>query len=360
MKHTFSSLAKCILSATTILAISACTKSTKPELPAPVKVTVMAVGGSGQDSTLTGNSSAQYSGTVESSANTNLSFNIPGIITAIYVEEGQKVQKGQALAKIRSNDYENTYNIAKAELAEAEDAYSRLKKLHDADALPDIKWVEVQNKLKQAKSAAQIAAQSVSDATLRAPYSGVIGRKIAEVGQTVITSEPVLQLVTVGNPEIHISIPENEIGSVTEGMAATVSFPSINLSGINAKVIRKTIVADPLTRAYAVKLSIPANDRILPGMVCYVAMDIAKDNATDSTANATSVILPSQAVLLSSDNRNFVWIVSKGCAQQRFVTANDLTSGGIEITSGISRGDSVIIAGMQKVGTGTKVTAITE
>lgn len=360
MRHTLSSLAGCVLSATTILAISACTKSTKPELPSPVKVTVMAVGGSSRDTAAAGNSSAQYSGTVESSANTNLSFNIPGIITAIYVEEGQKVSKGQALAKIRSNDYENTHNIAEAELAEAEDAYARLKKLHDADALPDIKWVEIQNKLKQARSAEQIAAQSVSDATLRAPFSGVIGRKIADVGQTVITSEPIFQLVTVGDLEISVSIPENEIGSVTDGMPATVSFPSIDLSGIGAKVIRKSVVADPLTRAYNVKLSIPANDRILPGMVCDVAMDIAKGNAADSTASSIDVVLPSQAVLLSSDNRNFVWVVSKGSAQQRFVTANDLTSGGIEITSGLGRGDSVIIAGMQKVGTGTKVTAITE
>lgn len=86
-----------------------------------------------------------------------LSFSVPGTITDFYVEEGQRVAKGQVLARVRSDSYVNAGNIADAELAEARDAYARLKKLHDADALPEIKWVEVQNKLKQAENAAEMS-----------------------------------------------------------------------------------------------------------------------------------------------------------------------------------------------------------
>ena len=116
--------------------------------------------------------------------------------------------KGQVLARVKSDNYVNAGNIADAELAEARDAYARLKKLHDANALPDIKWVEVQNKLKQAENAAEMSKRAVADATLCSPVSGVVSRKFANVGQTVIAAAPVIELVAVGDLRINVSVPE--------------------------------------------------------------------------------------------------------------------------------------------------------
>ncbi len=282
-----------------------------------------------------------------------VSFSVPGRITDIYVSEGQRVAKGQVLARVSADNYVNAGNIADAELAEARDAYARLKKLHDADALPDIKWVEVQNKLKQAENAAHISNRAVADATLHAPVSGVVGRKLASVGQTVAAAEPVLELVTVNDLRIAVSVPESEIGDIAEGQTAIVSFKSLGIDSVAGRVALKSVVADPLTRAYTVKISIPnANGRILPGMVGDV---VIPHSAVKSEASAGGVLLPSQAVLLGSDNRQFVWVVSQGKAERRFVTTDNLSSGGILVTDGLSPSDSVIVAGMQKVGTGTPV-----
>ena len=82
-----------------------------------------------------------YSGIVESDQKSAVSFSVPGTISHIYVAEGQRVAKGQLLARVESGSLVNANNIAQATLAEARDAYERLKKLHDADALPEIKWV---------------------------------------------------------------------------------------------------------------------------------------------------------------------------------------------------------------------------
>lgn len=316
-------------------------------MAAPVMVTVQPVSLSHEGG------SRSFSGTVESSENSMVSFSVPGRITDIYVSEGQRVAKGQVLARVSADNYVNAGNIADAELAEARDAYARLKKLHDADALPDIKWVEVQNKLKQAENAAHISNRAVADATLHAPVSGVVGRKLASVGQTVAAAEPVLELVTVNDLRIAVSVPESEIGDIAEGQTASVSFKSLGIDSVAGRVALKSVVADPLTRAYTVKISIPnANGRILPGMVGDV---VIPHSAVKSEASAGGVLLPSQAVLLGSDNRQFVWVVSQGKAERRFVTTDNLSSGGILVTDGLSPSDSVIVAGMQKVGTGTPV-----
>ncbi|MDO4320539.1 MAG: efflux RND transporter periplasmic adaptor subunit [Bacteroidales bacterium] len=331
---------------------TSCSHSEKAEIAGPVKVTVQTV----DPGRL--NNDVSFSGTVESAETATLSFSVPGTITDIYVEEGQNVSKGQVLARVRNSNYVNARNIAEAELAEARDAYARLKKLHDANALPDIKWVEVQNKLKQAENAAEMSKRAVSDAALVAPVSGVVSRKIANVGQSVIPAEPVLELVTVNDIRINVSVPESEIGGIAEGQGAIVNFKNLGIDSLAGRVVRKSVVADPLTRAYTVKISIQNTDgRILPGMVGDVALAAAH---SADTVSSSDIMLPSQAVLLGSDNRTFVWVVDGGKAARRFVKADELSAGGIIVTDGLRSGDSVIVAGMQKVGTGTPVTAETE
>lgn len=336
----------CVLFPVAAILFSGCARTEKAQPAPPVKVTVQPVSFSHAEG------GRSFSGTVEASKNSTVSFSVPGTITDIYVEEGQRVAKGQLLARVKNGSYVNASNIADAELAEARDAYARLKKLHDADALPEIKWVEVQNKLKQAENAAEMSKRTVSDATLHSPVSGVVSHKFANVGQTVVPAEPVFEILTVNDIMIAVSVPESEIGTVAEGQSATVRFNSLGIDSLTGKVTRKSVVADPLTRAYTVKITIPTADgRILPGMVGEVLLSDA-GNKTDSVAD---VVLPSQAVLLGSDNRTFVWLVEDGKATRRFVKADELSAGGIVVTDGLAEGDSVIVAGMQKVGTGTPV-----
>ena len=70
-------------------------------------------------------------------------------------------------------------------------------------------------------------------------------------------------------------------------------------------------------------------------------------------------MVPSQAVLLSADNRQFVWVVENGKAARKYVTADEFRTDGVAIESGLAPGDTLIIAGMQKVSTGTPVITTT-
>lgn len=321
----------------------------------PVKVKVDII-----DKSNAGNSDSfvTYSGTVSSSDNTLVSFSVAGTIMSLTVEEGSNVAKGQLLGTVSSGDYRNANNIAEAQLEEAKDAYNRLKKLHDANALPDIKWVEIQQKLKEAENQVQITRRTVSESSLYSPVSGTVSKKLSGVGQNVAPGQPVYELVSTGNLTIDISVPENEIGNFSVGQKAVVGFENKEIGEIEGIVKQKSVVADPLTRGFTVKLSIPSvNNRVLPGMVGSVKF--AK-NFNKTADEITNIILPPQAVQLDFNNRNFVWYVKNGKAERKFVKVDELMNDGVMILEGLSSGDTVITQGMHKVGTGTKVEPIFE
>lgn len=311
----------------------------------PVKVEVLAVSQSDVADSRT------YSGTIESGDGSEVSFSVPGTIKNIYVAPGQKVSKGQLLADLEDASLVNSANIADATLAEAKDAYARLKKLHDANALPDIKWTEMQSKLTQAENAAAMAHRAVKDARIYAPVSGIIAEKTADVGQTVIPAVPVMKIVALGDVKVSISVPENEIAAMKPGREATVAIDALDGETRQAVLTEQGVVANPLSRAYDVKFRISnADGKLLPGMLCSVKLAPQAD-----VEEHTSIVLPPQAVLLSADNRNFVWLANGGKAQMRYIEQGGITADGIIVSSGINPGDSVITAGMQKVSNGTEI-----
>lgn len=337
-----------------IVIFSGCKHHDSPRVADPVKVEVKIIGEPGSADPTSGNN---YSGTVISNEESMVGFSVPGKITHIYVKEGQKVRKGELLAKVKSESLSDERAIAVAELEQVRDIYNRLKKLHDQNALPDVKWVEVQAKLKQAESAVDLADRTVRDASLTAPISGYVSDKLADVGQSVLPGEPVLKIVNISDLQVDISVPEEDINRYNKNTSATITFDGLKNLSVEGKLATKDIVADPLTRSYKVKFDIPdGGEKILPGMIAKVI--VSGLDSLKSQDDGEIYVVPSQAVLLSSDNRQFVWVVKDGKSIRKFVTANELRPDGVTIESGLSAGDSLIVAGMQKVSSGTEVNPI--
>lgn len=110
----------------------------------PVKVKVMTVVSSVRNETV------RFSGTVQEENGSALSFPLMGRVKSVQVDLGSRVRQGQLLATLDEASVESTYQAAKAALKQAEDAYRRMKELHEKGSLADMKWVEVQSKLQQA------------------------------------------------------------------------------------------------------------------------------------------------------------------------------------------------------------------
>lgn len=330
---------------TAVVALSACHGEKKPTPPAVVRVET-AVAGETASAT-----AGNYSGTVEESSGTVASFSVPGTVQTLNVAAGDYVKKGQLIATVDAANLRNAYDISHSALAQAQDAYDRMKMLHDAEAIADIKWVEMQQTLKQAQSAEAIARKTLNDANLYAPQAGYVSEKFIDAGMTVAPGVPVIKIVNIDPVKVSISIPENEIANIPDKGQALITVSALGGRTFTGTISEKGVAANPLTRAYDVKMVVDNKDgALLPGMICDVTLN------TDSASRTLTV--PVDAVMLAADNSHYVWLDSAGYAVRRTVVTGSLTDSGISIESGISAGDTLIVKGQQKVSRGTRVTAI--
>lgn len=316
----------------------------KPKANEPVKVKTVTVSDDAYVNT------TRYSGTVEEENGTSLSFAVAGTIKTMNVRLGQHVSAGQLIATLDPTSMQNSHKVAHAALEQAEDASRRMKELHDKGSLPDMKWVEVQSKLEQARSMEQIARRNLDDCRLRAPFSGIIAEKSMEAGENVAPGMPVARLVTASSLVVRISVPEAEMRSVRTGQKADVAVTAIGGEKIAARVVEKGVVANPLSRTYEVRLKLENTDKeVLPGMVTEVFLH------PYNTASVSLCVIPAHVVQIDEHNRSFVWVVKDGKACKRVIVCGEYIADGVIVVSGLSANDSIIVEGQQKVCEGTEV-----
>lgn len=289
-----------------------------------------------------------FSGTIEETAGSVLSFAVSGTLQSVNVSVGQRVSKGQLIAVVDEATLRNAHDIALSTLHQAQDAYRRMKQLHDNGSLPDIQWIEVQSKLSQAEASERIAKKILTDSRLYAPFSGVISEKNVEAGQNVMPGVPVVKLVKTNQVKVKIAVPENEIANVKTGQTLSFSVSALGGKQFTARIIEKGVEANPHTRSYEVKalLNNPMGE-LMPGMIC--------DAFINDGANSSCIILPAHIVQIDKSNQQFVWVYNKGVAHKRVITTGELTAQGVVVTSGLAAGDEVLTEGQQKVSEGTRV-----
>ena len=326
----------------------ACSCSEKKEQRSvkPVKVKTTVVG-----TTMAAGSQA-YSGTIEEQSGTTLSFASVGTVQNMCVDEGQWVKKGQLIGLLDDTSVRQAYEAAKATREQAEDALERMKLLHENGSLPEIKWIEVQTQVKQAQASEQIAQKALADTRLLAPFSGYIAKKDIETGQNAAPGVSVVKLVRIDQVKVKINIPEEDIADTRKGQSVTVTVEALGNRSFVARISEKGVQADPITRSYEVKATLDnPRHELLPGMLCCVLLD-------GDAAERTTIVLPAQVIQIDADNQPFVWTVKGSKAVKTPLRLGGNAGQGVEVTDGVTPGDSVIVNGQQKVSAGMEVKAI--
>lgn len=328
----------------TLLSLIGCTskETVKNERVVPIKVQTINEENNFQEN--------KFIGTVEESATISLSFPITGNLQKLTAQEGKSVRQGDVLATINPTTYQNAYSAEQSSLLQAQDAYKRMKGLYDKGSLAEIKFVDIQTKLKQAEAMEQMAKKNLDDCVLYAPASGFISECSVKPGQNVIPGMSIIKLVQTDYVYVKISVPEKEVLSIRTGQKLSFTVNALNNKEFSASVDNKGIVANPLSHSYDVKLKI-ANplQELLPGMVCQVT----KNNQTKD--NNSIILIPQQAIEIKCGVGHFVWVVQDGKAHIIEVKIGQLTNNGVTITDGLKPGDKVIIEGQNKVSEGTKI-----
>lgn len=288
-----------------------------------------------------------YPGALEESHSVDISFKYGGTLQQLLVEEGSHVRKGQVLARVNSPSMESSLRAAQATLEQAQDAYDRLKKVHDNGSLPEIKWREMVANLEKAQANYDLANAMLADNTVTAPFEGTVTGLNVTMGESVTPLKPIMRIIGSDGLVVKISVPESEISKVQVGDEAQILIPALGDRRYEGTVVERSMTASLLTHSYPVKISVSQPDaELLPGMVGKVVLqsDINK-----------GIVVPANAILINNDGK-FVWVAEEGRATRRKISISGYSGNGVLIGEGLHSGDIVIVEGYQKVSEGMKVT----
>lgn len=289
-----------------------------------------------------------YMGVIEENSSILLSFEVGGNIESIFVTEGQSIAKGQVVSEINKEASQNAYELAKSTLDRAEDGYKRAEQVYNNGSLAEVKWIEIQTQLSQARASEKIARRNLDNCVLRSPQSGVVGELMVSPGMNILPYQPAFKLMDITIVKASVNVPEKEISKISVGQNAEVRISAVSEEAFKGKVIEKGVSADKLSHSYVVKIGIDNTDkRLMPGMTCRANITTGK--------KYKGFKVPVNAVQLSNDGSKFVWVVEDGKSTRKIVEVGDLIDNHVIITSGIKENEKIIVNGFTKVSEGSKV-----
>jgi multidrug efflux system membrane fusion protein len=342
--------------AAALLTLAACSdeKAETREILRPVKVIEIAQ----TSDTRTLN----YSGSVRARVEMNLGFRINGKISQRLVDIGQRVKSGDFLARIDPADYELSVRSAQASLDAAERqvettelARNRAEQLFSKDVSPKSQLEQAQLSYDQAvatrdsaRSALDQARNQVSYTDLKSDQNGIVTAINADVGQVVSSGTPVVTVAVDGEKEVLVAVPELDIAQFRPGKTVRASFWSDAALTLQGRVREVAGSADPQSRTFAVRISLPNDPKVLLGMTANI------EASADSMRQLVSIPL---SALAKKDDQPIVWTVDRTVAtvHSRAVKIADFVGDGVRVTEGLKPGDIVVSAGTQFMTEGLKV-----
>lgn len=334
----------------------------------------------------------------------NVGFLVPGRVIFVGPREGEHVNEGQVLAKLDPLDFTLTVQAAEAQKARAqaemekamhsarpelleqarvtfersEDEYRRMKMLYDEKALAPNDFLkfkaayqQAQQVYQQAKAGGQkedknlakaafdqadvqlrICQKKLADATLLAPASGYISKRLIELGDTAAAGRPVFEIVQMEPVEVNVGVPETDVHLVRIGQVAQITLPALPGKSFQGTVRLINISADPGTRTYMTRITV-ANPELLMRVGMVAEATIFGDRTV------SMMTLPGDAVVRDPQGATqvYVYYPDKKRVYAKRVEIGTAANQEIEIKSGLSGDELIVLAGQTKLRDGLAVSA---
>ncbi|MDC6177832.1 efflux RND transporter periplasmic adaptor subunit [Ralstonia solanacearum] len=310
----------------------------------------------------------EFSGDVRPRIESRLGFRVPGKIIARLVDVGATVRKGQVLARLDPTDLALAQQSAQAQLQAAKTdrdlAAADLKRFSELFAKGFISAAEQQRhqanydaaqaRYDQAAAGYRNQSNQAAYATLEADADGVVTGVDAEVGQVVSAGQPVVRVAQTAEKEVVVGIPEDQVDALRKSPDVRIKLwadPSRSLPG---KVREIAPAADPVTRTYTVKITVPNPPPDLKLGMTAVATFVRPGGGADSGGMGVRVPI---TALLQEQGKNVVWLYD---AASQTVKPVPVTVGAprdnvLLVTGGLSPGQTIVTAGVHLLKAGQRV-----
>lgn len=275
--------------------------ATAPKIPGPPVKTAQQPGAAGQPgATVVASAANRYVATALPKHSAELGPKMSGTLTAVMVEEGERVKKGQQLFRLDSRGTRLGVQQAEAALQGAiiarDNANRELERQRQLAEKGTISAAVLEraesahtasvNGVNQAEVMLSMARRNTSDSAVASPIDGVVARKLKSVGETVTMMPPTTVLVIQDQSviELRARIPETTLKHVKEGELITAHFSAVDVTRA-AKVVRIQPTVDPTTRTIEIVADVDNADNVLrPGM--YVEVELVPPPAPEAEPDA--------------------------------------------------------------------------
>ena len=276
-----------------------------------------------------------------------------GVLTKVYVQKGETVRKGQALAKIDDGGLGQQLAQMQIQADLAKTTFDRQKRLWDQKIGSEIQYLQAKSNYEaQQKAIAQMQKQ-IGKTIVRAPFSGTIDDVITEQGTVVSPGQSQLfRLVNLGSMYIETDVPESYLTNVTVGKNVEVNFPVLN-KNLTATVRQAGNFINPANRTFKVEIGIPNKDKsIKPNLT-------AKLRINDYT-NEKAILIPQSIISENADGEQYVYIAtaknkSIATVSRVIITTGKTRGDDIEVLTGLENGAQIIEEGARSVKDGQEV-----
>lgn len=296
----------------------------------------------------------EVQGNVETDQNVVLNAEYSGVLTNIYVKEGQRVSKGQRLAKIDDGGLSSQVAQQEAQMALAQTTFERQQRLWEQKIGSEIQYLQAKTNYESAKNVTNQLRAQLAKTIITAPFSGVVDEIISDQGQVVVPGQtPIIRLVNLSNMYVKASIPETYLKNITKGTQVKVKLASIN-EEFTGKVRQVSNYINPNNRSFDIQVEIPNKDGLVkPNLIATVKVN---DYSAENTITVPENILQENA---AGETIAYLYQPvndSVGIAKRVLLETGLSYENHTEVKSGIKKGDTIIKEGAKTLRDGQKVT----
>lgn len=282
----------------------------------------------------------EVQGKVDGEDNIAVSAQMAGVITSVFVKEGDAVRKGQVMAQIDNSVLKQQIESVRTQLSFATNIYNKQKSLWDKQIGSEIQYLSAKNNKESLEANMATLNDQLEMSRIKSPINGTVEEVNLRVGQMASPGLPAVRVVNFSTVKIIAEISEAYASKVKTGNKVIVSFPDFNTE-IEGKIHFTSKYINPVNRSFQTEIRLGASK------VEYRAnmMTVVKIN---DYSNPSAIVIPVSLVRESSSGK-YIYIAKeengKLLARRQIVSVGSTYNGMVEITQGIVQGDKVITTG---------------
>ncbi|SHI57955.1 RND family efflux transporter, MFP subunit [Dethiosulfatibacter aminovorans DSM 17477] len=315
-----------------------------------------------------------FSGKVFADKDVDVNPLVMSEVETVNVKVGDYVEKGQLLFSLDGDSIQNqvdqayaaysaalaSYEMTKEQIATAKDSFERTKELYEEGVVSKAQYDQAElaasdkpletaeRGLEQARLGYSQALDALDNVEVAAPISGTVTAVNIEAGEMPTGQSPAVTIMDLDSVVIEISVPENIVNKIYEGQKVNLKVESADID-TDTEILSVSDSVNSMTNLYPVKISTENNGSVKAGMFAQVIIN------TDLREDVLSI--PGDA-LLEKEGNSIVYVESGGFVAAKVVETGLDTGERVEILSGLSEGESIVVKGQNYVSDGTKVKVV--